>query len=300
MSPELVQTTWSLVGHALENVHAALDANNHGLRTVEPPVPALPKQWTAAIATKSDGPSLGDTAMVYTDSINSRSMTKETSDGLFPGYPMTIQEYQGPTINTSLISINDVCRNFGVKFADPFGWLTSSLTQYQGKETVNGVDCDKWYFSTRGLPVPVETNLTLFVDSAAPVPVRYVISSNSSGGLPGANTSTPVHYTQDLSNFTAGSPPAAVWDMPSTCGKPVPLCAEGSVKTMDMVLAQPAYAISNYSISNQDTADWLGDAIFTCADVLSNHTASDQYSVVSLFQVEWVKRTRPKHNPSPN
>lgn len=53
-----------------------------------------------------------------------------------------------------------------------------------------------------------------------------------------------------------------------------------------MVLAQPDYAISGYSLANQNTADWLGDAVFTCMDVLSNHTTNDQYSIISYFEVE--------------
>ena len=43
---------------------------------------------------------------------------------------------------------------------------------------------------------------------------------------------------------------------------------------------------SKYDISNQDTADWLGDTLFTCLDVTSGHTESDQYSTISLFEVE--------------
>jgi hypothetical protein len=55
---------------------------------------------------------------------------------------------------------------------------------------------------------------------------------------------------------------------------------------VEMVVAQPPWDVSHYNISNQDTADWLGDAIFTCLDVLSNHTTTDNYGVISLFEVE--------------
>lgn len=39
--------------------------------------------------------------------------------------------------------------------------------------------------------------------------------------------------------------------------------------------------------------DWLGDTFFTCYDVSSNHTESDLYSVISLFEVRLPKPVVP-------
>jgi hypothetical protein len=175
-----------------------------------------------------------------------------------------------------------------------FSFLSSSLTKYLGKNAIKkfnatkAIECDTWYFSTRGLPgVAVETNLTLY--SKANTPVRFIVSTNSSaGGLPGMNNSHNGITTtvEDFLTFVPG--PQADWPVPASCREPGVTCEKKSdfIETIEMVVAQPKYSISKYDITNQDTADWLGDTIFTCEDVLSGHTESDQYSVISLFEVE--------------
>lgn len=47
-------------------------------------------------------------------------------------------------------------------------------------------------------------------------------------------------------------PAASIFTLPPSCStKNPPLCDDEGVKTIDMVVAQPVYAVSKYNVSNQ-------------------------------------------------
>jgi len=94
------------------------------------------------------------------------------------------------------------------------------------------------------------------------------------------------YIVSDYLEFNAGEVPAEYLQPQASCFAPASKCANGDVQTLQMVVAQPPYTTSKYDIANQDTADWLGDTVFTCLDVESGHTSEDQYGVVSLFEVQ--------------
>jgi hypothetical protein len=186
---------------------------------------------------------------------------------------------------SALLDMNGVCRPLpGSTYGNMFSFLASSLTHYTGSTACAAGTCDSWFFTfTKPAPSSNQINITgLFANN---IPVSLEISQNDSATLPGMNSSGAVDLYEFIS-FKAGAPPA--WAPPPQCFSPAPHCKGGStpVQTVEMVVAQPGYETSKYDISNQDTADWLGDTLFTCLDVTSGHTESDQYSTISLFEVE--------------
>jgi len=56
------------------------------------------------------------------------------------------------------------------------------------------------------------------------------------------------------------------------------------IMLMDHYIAHPP---NIYNLANQDTADMLGDTVFTCFDVRSGGTKKDHYGVISHYKI-WV------------
>ena len=230
------------------------------------PVPTIPSQWESKIAVSGNA-GFGGTVeeiLMYSDGENKVSASLISLPiSYLPGYVLNETVLQGPTMNDSFIVLNDVCRPYPTVYGDMFSFLTSSITHYLGKKditlfnTTKSKECDTWYLSTKGIPgVAVETNLTLY--TTGNVPVSFVVSTNSSGGgLPGMNNTHDgiTETVQDFLTFIPGPQVSPMFNIPASCREPSVRCKKGSdfVQTIEMVVAQPAYSISKYDITNQDT-----------------------------------------------
>lgn len=273
---ELAITSLQKLYSALEPISSPILARVAG----EPPKPVLPTQYSTLVNISSGGGfGPGDSAVpasIWFDGPNKRSRIDESSNSL--GMLTNVSQYG--MANGTYISINKVCRTMPKKkFADMWAWIKSPLAKFNGTHTINGVQCNAWR-----LTIPKVTDVCLCVTNRN-TPLQLNVTAKASG-LPGMNVTGSSFTMFQYFGFTPGPVSSSVFALPAECVEPSPICKGGGIQTLQMVVAQPSYNISKYEIINQDTADWLGDTFFTCYDVVSNHTDSDQYSVISLFEVD--------------
>jgi hypothetical protein len=255
----------------------------------DPAKPTIPAEWTAQV-NLSSGIAIHSLnavkSTIFNDDTGKRMVQREFEHlDFLNNMDQNISIFLGA--DSALLDVNGVCRPLpGSKYGSIFSFLASPLTKYTSSVACGERTCDRWFFTyTKSAPSSNQINITGLFSNG--IPVVLEISQNNTAGLPGMNSSASVDLYEFVS-FKAEKPPASVWPPPPQCFSPAPHCKGGDtpVQTLEMVVAQPAFEISKYDISNQDTADWLGDTLFTCLDVTSGHTASDQYSTISLFEVE--------------
>lgn len=245
-----------------------------------PNKPKVPQQFSTlcnVVTTARNQSAVAYGGSMWYDSVN-RVMRLDQQSQYFPTFWSNASTYLYS--DSAKMNINQVCRDSyqeGVYFADLFDWVNSPLTKFVDTRSVYGVECDNW-----NMYVNATMNVSLCANKNTPVEYTSLFHTT---GLPGQNVSVTYTISYIFYNFTAAPPPPSVFTLPPECMSS-PVCPSQGVQFMQLVAAQPAYNISRYDITNQDTADWLGDTFFTCLDVLGNNTASDLYTVISLFTVE--------------
>ncbi|KAK3268429.1 hypothetical protein CYMTET_23067, partial [Cymbomonas tetramitiformis] len=167
-----------------------------------------------------------------------------------------------------------VCRQYpGGKFTDM--WAFMELATYNGTTLVDLKKCDVWTYASSDKTM----NLTLYTKGDTPVRLSSEVLESF---LPGA-AKMRIAQTTDFVKFSPVAPTADQLAVPEVCTAPPPKCTDEGVQVVDMYIAHPP---EFYNISNQDTADALGDTVFTCHDVAGGGTSYDHYGVVSHYQVE--------------
>ena len=158
------------------------------------------------------------------------------------------------------------------QFSDMFSWVGGS--SFSGTTTIRNITTDVWsLFSS--------TSRLQYYVTPAGIPIRYVANVSSA-----ENPSVWQSTIMDFMTYTPVANPSEFADFnksealhPTRCPPPQDL----TPIVLDMYIFHPS---RYYNISGQDTADAVGDTAFVCFDALSNHTKSDNYSVISLYSVE--------------
>jgi len=234
--------------------------------------PELPDEFTAYVSRSSSIFPEYSNSTVYYD--RTRSMESQV------GEPVTIK---GIAINGTLTQSiyyeaksayfvgNGVCRSVPVGFHDKWHWVRNATygghTQYRGRKV------QKWYARS-----PL-ANYTLFVDKNLPV----LFLSQTYEALPGMKK-VKSNSTEIYLNISVGAPPLDKLSKPRKCTAMPPPCkvAGNPVKTLSHYIAHPP---DIFNLSDQDTADELGDTAFTCYDVSRGHTKADDYGVISHYRI---------------
>jgi len=185
------------------------------------------------------------------------------------------------TANSSYYISNRKCAPNGPssKFSEMWDWVAAAT--YQGNQTLNGSACSVWALRTP------KTNITLWVEIGSELPLSQYIETLAA--LPGAAPRL-IRISQNYSEVKKGPFPAEHMKIPDECFLPPLVCEVAKdpppphtvVQTLDHYVAHPE---GKYNISNQNTADILGDTVFTCADVRNNGTALDGYALLSHYRI---------------
>lgn len=235
----------------------------------EPRKPILPEQFTSHVTQRLHGMANIEKLAYYYDG----PVKKFRSDPT----PNHTHSFVSTTIFNATIEyeyFGGVCRQYpGGKFQDT--WAFMEMAKYQGKALIDLKECDKWtYFS-----LDKTVNITLYTRGDTPV---RLYSEMFQSFLPGA-AKFEEKITTDFVDISRVAPAADKLSVPDACTEPPPKCTSAGVQVLDMYIAHPP---EFYNISDQDTADALGDTLFTCHDVASGGTSYDHYGVVSHYEVE--------------
>eukprot|EP00466_Bigelowiella_natans_P002258 jgi/Bigna1/91242/estExt_fgenesh1_pg.C_940014 len=280
----------------------------------EPSPPSLPERFSANV-TQTGGFSSGNATLYYDGVKRVQVNVGEPTNASIFGLPGIAQSSTYLNEDSSYFLLNGVCRPLGnmssssSHFYDMWAWLKYS--KYGGEKDFEGKNVSVWCFKSK------DVNLTLFTaankdentSSNGVLPVAQFTEGFS--GLPGQ---TPRHYTYSLTfrDIDATPPPPDKLEIPKACVEPPPTCKApppGSISQssafssssssssatsnnnnnkfimlMDHYIAHPP---NIYNLANQDTADMLGDTVFTCFDVRSGGTKKDHYGVISHYKI-WV------------
>uniref|UniRef100_A0A7S2TW06 Uncharacterized protein n=1 Tax=Lotharella oceanica TaxID=641309 RepID=A0A7S2TW06_9EUKA len=238
----------------------------------DPAKPNLPDQFSANLSSKSYFGTFQNGTIYY----DAPAKKMRNDDAPFSveewiGIPGVYKQSNIYTPTGSYWITNDVCRNQGGKFYDLWGWVQAA--KYYGTARIGDVECNIWkFFSSK-------TNITLY--EHGDLPVMQVIETV--GGLPGM-TPQKISIEQVYLNITLGKPAEKDIALPAYCTEKPATCAPQTerVITMDHYIAHPP---DHFNITDQDTADLLGDTVFTCSDVKRNHTKDDHYGVISHYRI---------------
>eukprot|EP00036_Acanthoecidae_sp_10tr_P011411 CAMPEP_0182922436 /NCGR_PEP_ID=MMETSP0105_2-20130417/4794_1 /TAXON_ID=81532 ORGANISM="Acanthoeca-like sp., Strain 10tr" /NCGR_SAMPLE_ID=MMETSP0105_2 /ASSEMBLY_ACC=CAM_ASM_000205 /LENGTH=439 /DNA_ID=CAMNT_0025060051 /DNA_START=133 /DNA_END=1452 /DNA_ORIENTATION=+ len=241
-----------------------------------PPKPVVPTEWTAPLALDESGLSLNG-GRWNQDTANSR-YSYSFSDGTLPGRGARppVQVPPGTQANYSIAanatamgeSVNGVCRfpSPTARYADLFGWMRE-YAFYEGDTTVDGRVCQVWASSDD----PKTAAAKLCVESNGD-PVVLLVQGRASAEM--------FHFGVPV---LRGPPPPEALDIPAECGRPGPTCPNGKAAALEVVVFHPA---GKLDIVGQDVADILGDTMFLCLAGPNATSAGQQYSEVSMWQLE--------------
>lgn len=253
---------------------AALTSLAVAVLGADPPRPSFPNQFTASIIYDGGYTHGSANGTLYYDGVAQMQHTLMGATKL-PWSPFAWNTSTYVTRGAYYFDTNDVCRLIvnESKWNGMWDWLAGA--SYEGKATVRNQLCDVWALRSEYY------NSTVWAVGNTPVQLNQ---SYYGGGLPGQGA----QYSKSVMEFitiTPGAPPRDAVSPPDSCfTKPQPCDADpaGRVQIVDHFIAHPRGV---YNISNQDTADAMGDTAFTCADVLSGNTQNDGYAVVSRYNI---------------
>eukprot|EP00466_Bigelowiella_natans_P017780 jgi/Bigna1/141311/aug1.61_g16019 len=237
-----------------------------------------PDQFSAFVWTVNDfGPTKGlksNATLYYDKDKRMESIIGERVSLLPIGIPATISQSTYADATGTYFSLNDVCRRGNGKFSDKWGWL--AVAKYGGNDSFKGEIVETWHFTSQ------KANLTLFSVGDEPRLYSYSVAIELIPGKP----AEVVNSTEVYINITAGPPPADKLAKPKDCTGATPVCNSTSrgksIARQEHYLAHPP---GLYNISNQNTADVLGDTVFTCMDVSTGGTKMDHYGVISHYVI---------------
>mmetsp|Transcript_16445 Transcript_16445/g.23032 ORF Transcript_16445/g.23032 Transcript_16445/m.23032 type:complete len:449 (+) Transcript_16445:21-1367(+) len=265
------------------DIAAVAAAPSFGDHETTPAIPALPKQFAAVVnqyvVFTGVEEQFSRDLLFYDEGQN---FQRKDSSPWELSHEYGIHGYLNETnidiANSSYYISNRKCAPNGPssKFSKMWSWI--AVAAYQGNETLNGTVCSVWALRTP------QTNITLWVEVGSDLPRSQYIETLAA--LPGA-AQRLIRISQNFSEVKRGPFPPEHLKIPDECFLPPLVCEAASktphaIQTLDHFLAHPE---GRYNISNQNTADILGDTVFTCADVLNNGTALDGYALLSHYKI---------------
>lgn len=191
-------------------------------------------------------------------------------------YDILTTNRSGLNENTTVGARDEVCKPMMLPYMDPFAWLDSA--HRNGSTVVDGEPCDLWVgvgvslFTVRGV-----ANMSLCIGQRGEPRAWNVTAFQQIGG--------GIHMRQLLrfANFTWGSalPPDTFAPSPACQRFPLPRCADGGVRTLDL------YRIHStsepMSLLNRNLGDALGDMAFLCQ---VNGVRTPKTNVVTWWQLD--------------
>jgi hypothetical protein len=148
-----------------------------------------------------------------------------------------------------------------VKFSNQFGWV--EYATFGGNYTINGQMTQMWYLNV--------TNAYLEVYTVGNTPVQTYVTELLDGV---ANLTSITNFYE----FVGTSIPDSVFELPSICQGTGEVCPPGGITDLQLYMF---HTPTDYSLTNNDAADLLGDANFICL-----YGPNGYYQLISTYSVQ--------------